>query len=270
MNENDDNKEEVEDFPPVFDNCLLLTFIVGYWRKWHKTINLKGKFPQLASLKLSLENIAIVPQIQQLLDSVSNTVSMVFIEFGFRAKDYKQSNEGAGDNDKPLFTLRMPPNLEILSIYCAEDMNFEIDLSACHNNLKMLIALQNSVKYIHNALEKNGKMSSLKYLVVNQLNDVYQLKWDLFKQCDVMEMYLPGVPSFAKTIQGAGDIKLYGYFPNVNDVRDNINNKNLRLLLRDLNNQQKRHYLWGYFWYEDRDKLKSEERDLIKQDSIEY
>ena len=271
MEANDDNKTEDElevgDFPPIFDNCLLLTFIVGYWNKWHESINLNGKFPKLISLKLSVENVNIIPRIQELLDSVSNTVRMLFIEFGFRAKDYKSTND---QPQKSLFTLKLPPNLEILSIYCAEDMNFEIDLSECHNNLKYLVALQCSIKFIHSALETNGRMKSLKYLIINQLNDVYQIKWDLFNSNGINTMYLPSVPSFAEKIQGAGDIKLFGHFPNVNEVRDNINNHSLRLLLRELNNQQKRHYLWGYFWYEQRDKLKIEEKQLIKQDSVEY
>merc|ERR1719242_1981871 len=106
-------------------------------------------------------------------------------------------------------------------------------------------------------------MKSLKYLVINSLEDVYAIKWALLNKTDIQQVYLPSLPSFSKTIQGSGDIKLFGYFPNINQVRDDLDDKKLRLLLRELNNQQKRHYLWGYFWFERREKLKQEERDLI-------
>eukprot|EP01084_Bolivina_argentea_P095533 171734_1 len=131
--DNDDikasHKDINVDFPPVFDNCLLFTFIISYSQKWHKSINLNGKFPQLTALKISVENIDIIPQIQSFLDSVSSTVSMLFIELNIRSKDYPNTE------NKELFSLKLPANLEILSIYCFDDMNYNIDISAC-NNLK--------------------------------------------------------------------------------------------------------------------------------------
>eukprot|EP01083_Nonionella_stella_P018979 52800_1 len=257
----DDTKMDI-DFPPVFDNCLLFTFVLYYARTWNQSITFEGKFPQLTSLKVSIENIQIIPQLQCFLDSVSSTVSMLFVELNIRARDYPQM-----PGDDPLFTLRLPPKLEILSIYCAEDVNYNVDLSACHD-LKYVVSLQASIKFIHHAMETHSDtLSKLAYLVVNDLNDVYKLKWDLVKANGVRTVYLPSLPGFSKTIQGSGDIELFGCFPNVNTVRNDIENTKLRLLLRELNNQQKRHYLWGYFWYEARDKLKSEETELIKQDS---
>eukprot|EP01083_Nonionella_stella_P066569 175405_1 len=265
-------------FPPQFENCLLFTLILNKYCSWHSSINLHSKFPQLTSFTITVEDIKFIPQVQLFLDSHAETLAMLHVEINLPKT--KRINivdppphfldEEDDDDEDALFTLKLPPNLEIVSIQCLGPTNFNIDFAQCAQHLKYLVTLESSIKFIHKLLETVDAMSTLKYVVINDKNDLYKVNWELFKAKGIRRVYRPSVPKVLKRKStDDNSIQLYGYWPCINEVRDCIDNKYLRLLLRELNNKQKRLYLWGKFWFESTKKLKMEEFELIKQDSVD-
>eukprot|EP01084_Bolivina_argentea_P181752 313849_1 len=92
---------------------------------------------------------------------------------------------------------------------------------------------------------------NLQYLVINDIDGVHQIPWDKLEVGKgtlnkLDHIYLPCTPEFASKISA----NCIGEFPDLEDVKNVIEQLATRKVLRDLNCEQRRHWLWGLFWFE--------------------
>merc|ERR1712061_198576 len=82
-----DQKEENEDdttdaIKDPFPSCTLFTLITR--RRWHQSISLNGKFPNLLFFQSVLEWYSQFDLIQQFLDSHAASIRILFLDFSFK------------------------------------------------------------------------------------------------------------------------------------------------------------------------------------------
>lgn len=252
-------------------------------RRWHDSINLNGKFPKLLCFSWTIEWYNHFDLVQQFLDSHSDSIVILFLDFNFNLpKDIRDKWEEEGrDENNPNPTrlkLKLPKNVEIcvLSALNKETSKFiDIDFSECRHKLKQLVCLMNTVS-ICNPMFLDGKGNkNLQFLVINDIAGVHDIKWEALKIGKntinkIENIYLPCTPEWANKISAS----CIGEFPDLEPVKECIESVDARKVLRDLNCEQRRHWLWGLFWFERHGigmkKLKQLEVEWKRQASVEY
>jgi len=276
----DENNDTVDAIKDPFPSCTLFTLTTR--RRWHQSISLNAKFPNLLFFQSSLEWYSQFDLIQQFLDSHAESIRILFLDFSFKIQpqDREQWTAEALDpnNDNPTrLKLTLPPNVEICALSCLypESAEFiDIDFSECRHNLKQLNLLKNTVPMC-NAMFLDGKGNEkLQYLVINDIDGVHKIKWDALKigtgeMNKLVNIHVPCTPQFANKISS----KCIGEFPDLEEVKEVLESLKTRKMLRDLNCVQRRHFLWGLFWYNrdgiGKQKLKALEMEWRRQQSTE-
>ena len=267
----DDEKQEdeiaiVDDEIPIFEQCEL--FALATCGKWSHSIELKDKFKKLTWFNFALDDYRIkwdkdiFDKLQSFLFSVENTLS-IFV-FDLNLKKISVNNDF--NIDKELIII-IPKNIEILVLNCMDRKRGEMikfDFSQCRKKLKQIVLLNNSLQFVINGnlFNKDNGACNLKYFVINDRNDVNQLtnnliieNPNLFKNTKIKEIYAPCIPKLSysndqlssKEING---IQCIDSFPYLQSVKDIIQNHNVRKLFRNLNCEERRHWLWCIFWFD--------------------
>ena len=275
----DDSKKELIKYP--LSECTLFSLLTR--GRWHKSINLNGKFPKLLCFSYTIEWYDHFDLIQDFLDSHCDTISILFLDFNFKLPQNKKEEwekEALDDNNKnpTRLKLKLPKNIEICALSCLfeETSKFiDIDFEQCRHKLKQIVCVRNSIRFCNPMFEDGKGNKTLKYLVINTIEDVDKIKWEKLKigtnTINQLEnIYLPCTPEFAHKISA----KCIGETPDLESVKECIENGKVRKVLRDLNCEQRRHWLWGLFWFHRHGigmkKLKILENQWKKQQDVEY
>mmetsp|Transcript_1227 Transcript_1227/g.1856 ORF Transcript_1227/g.1856 Transcript_1227/m.1856 type:complete len:453 (-) Transcript_1227:47-1405(-) len=265
----------------AFSACSLFSLLTR--KRWHDSINLNGKFPKLLCFSYTIEWYDHFDLIQHFLDSHAQSIAILFLDFNFSLpasvrRQWEQEALDANNANPSRLRLKLPPNVELCVLSClnAETAKFiDIEFEACRHKLKQLVCLMNTVKMC-NAMFIDGKGNhSLQFLVINDIAGVHAIKWDALqigsgKLNKLDNIYLPCTPEFAHKISA----KCIGEYPDLEAVKECIENVDARKVLRDLNCEQRRHWLWGLFWFERHGigmkKLKALEEKWRRLASVEY
>eukprot|EP00485_Elphidium_margaritaceum_P023960 CAMPEP_0202713670 /NCGR_PEP_ID=MMETSP1385-20130828/57682_1 /ASSEMBLY_ACC=CAM_ASM_000861 /TAXON_ID=933848 /ORGANISM="Elphidium margaritaceum" /LENGTH=434 /DNA_ID=CAMNT_0049374095 /DNA_START=33 /DNA_END=1337 /DNA_ORIENTATION=- len=275
----DDGKEAPKELiQGELTECTLFSFLTR--KRWHERINLNGKFPKLLCFSYTIEWFDHFDLIQAFLDSHAQSMGILFLDFNFNLPPAVRNiweSQREQQSQKRL-RLKLPPNVEICVLSClnAETAKFmEIDFSACRHKLKQLVCLVNSVALCHDMFLDGKGNENLEFLVINDIAGVHAIKWDALqigsgKLNKLQNIYLPCTPEWANKISA----NCIGEFPDLEQVKDCLENVEARKVLRDLNCEQRRHWLWGMFWFERHGigmkKLKRLEEKWKQQASVHY
>ena len=214
-------------------------------------MNLNGKFPKLLCFSYTIEWYSHFDLIQQFLDSHAKSIVILFLDFNFNVT---KKDKDLWDANGHKLRLKLPPNVEICVLSClnAETSKYiELDFSACRHHLKQLNCLMNTLKLCNPMfLDGNGN-HKLQCLVVNDIEGVHAIKWNALeigtgKMNQLKQIHVPCTPEFANKISS----NCVGEFPDLEVVKECIESVGARQILRDLNCESRRHWLWGLFWYE--------------------
>jgi len=212
---------------------------------WHPSINLNYKFPELLYLNVIITHENQLPQIQSFLDT-HDTIIILLISIEIK---HFQPNNNA--NNRPKFVLTLPSNIEILSLSSLKEEATQlltINYDNCYNKLKYVTIINNTWCLLEPLLEVDSIFSKnkceLQHLTIVNIQDMKKIKDKKLE--NVKNVYTPSTPSFSKTM-----IREYiPKWPTINDVKNCLDNKDARLLIRESNVEAKRNWLWCIFWHE--------------------
>lgn len=253
-----DQKEDVadssDDIIDCFPSCTLFTLVAS--RRWHKSISLNGKFPNLLSFSCTVEWYSYFDLLQQFLDSHAESLRILYLDFTFKIQPQdlqRWTTEARMSANPTRLKLKLPANVEICVLSCLFPQTAEfidIDFSECRHNLKQLNCLKNSLRFANPMFLDGAGNKKLQYLVVNDMDGVHQIKWNALKigtgeMNRLKNVYAPCTPQFADKICD----NLIGQFPGLEEVKEVLESVKARQHLRELNCQERRHFLWGMFWH---------------------
>eukprot|EP01083_Nonionella_stella_P050953 135333_1 len=261
-------QHETEDCIPVFPQCQL--FSISTEGRWSNSLQLQNKFPSLYWFNFALDDSCskwdknIFDKLQSFLFSHENTLSILVIVLNLKPITV---NDDQYNKDNP-FTLVLPKNIELVVLKCLHRERasaLRIDFSLCRQKLKQIVLLENAFGYVKTLL-LNGfqnaanAASNLEYVVLNDRADVNELTNDLlvqhptlFANTKVSHLYTPCIPKMQFAHADAFNMKsipCIDSFPDLECVKEVMENHHVRRLFRNLNCKERRHWLWCIFWFD--------------------
>ncbi|ETO05965.1 hypothetical protein RFI_31434 [Reticulomyxa filosa] len=255
-----EDQPDSESFPPVFENCLLFSLLVKH--NWNTTqVDIRGKFPALVFLSLNIEDEVHLEYVNEVLKSAGKTLRMCYLEFNIPGKREQQLSptELATATYR---VVKLPQHIEILSVHVLRSNMIRLDLSDCRHSIKHVLddvfflffsaplhSCLFSIYLLLLFIFEDGKgAKGLKFLVMNDEEELYKLPWWLLASQGVTDIHTPCLPNFAKAMSG-DNTTCIGSWPDINELKACIESSVARKLLRDMNCEQRRYWLWGLCWY---------------------
>ena len=269
---------------------MLLTWKCKWYddKKTGNSINLDGKFPNLICLQLQIETEKLISKIQSFLNHTPK-LSILLVNFQFsknivKDKDFKPitltlpksieilvlfcSNEESAQAVKLDYS-RCKDNLKYVSAVYKSfhlmlpilqiDPNSNNTSNNNNNNNNDNNSENNSSNNENKEQSKIGmdidknEFPKLKYITIVDRNDIMKFKGDVGPWNSILanesvgcKFFTPALPHFSQGIWKG----YLPHWPNLDQVKNNLVSLGGRQMLRDLNCEQKRYYLWGIFWHD--------------------